>query len=1334
MATIDKMLIKGIRSFSPNNQSVIEFYKPLTLIVGPNGAGKTTVIECLKQACTGELPPNARSGQTFIHDPKIAGETEVKAQIRLRFRSISGKPVVCVRSFQLTQKASKMEYKAIESILQTYNELNEKTALSYRCADLDRQVGMLMGVPKAILENVIFVHQDEANWPLAEAAVLKKKFDDIFSSTRYTKALEAIKKLKSEHTHDVKEFKLKLQNLQTLKDQAEKYRTSIEDDTTKITHLRNQIRELEAQIGASSKSAEEYNGKIRRVKALQDEMKVLDAQKTMLIRQRTNLWEVLRQNPLREEDDGEPTGESWGALRPCCCLLNVKWAQTEEELINEIQQFEGALRAFKLEIGKQESLLRDDRIELAARKTFYENKLKQQGKLQAEAEAHGQQKQQRDLSIQQISSKHLGGSVRADKLPLSDSVLNEFRRQADAKLLAFNKGLTELKDAHRRKEYEFSAKIDGATEQNTKANTDIKHKQQQLAEKERNLRQLEQDLDNSTFSEVDCREAVRTKRSKELECQRQVDEFEKTNYAALIDAKTRKISELQELETQLQYESSAMMAQAEAHVKLDVKRAEALKKEESYTTIMERAQGSAENLLGVTPSAQDFKSAVSRVLRRVLSQKQREKDQKETSLQTTRTQLSMAEYEIRALGKKVADLQATLQSNRITVEGSIGSLQDYFSRSLTSLDDPTAVQLLEEGKSVAEAQLQEYKDEVSMLSALQELSAGFTRKAREQHACPLCERSFADVSQVHEFCSKQEEKNRAMPRMMQDANNRIAMLERDVALFMDARPKWLQSEELQKEITLESEVLKDKEAKCDELRSTLDDLQGEVDMLSYELKECTKLAAEAENVDRLVKETDALERWVKDEEARLGAGAAASRTKEQVTTELDAAREQRVVEDRQRQDLQRKKDVAERRKLNVEAELRQAVQAIERLDASREKLENMKKLRVELQTQMRSLRDEIQQLTANLAPIEREKDSLTRQREQARSSAQKLEAEQEHQLRVLAMDLDQVKAIMSSVEEFERSGKKAQLEKISADIAASMQEQDKLEERIQKTQEALQAEEKKLSQQDSLKRCLDDTLSYVKMKKDIERISSEIEQKRNTIQQVGEVDDFTHKAQRHQREVDELRNEQNRNRGTLSAYESNLLKNQRELERAIRDLDKYYSALDKALLSYHSNKMVEINKIIHELWQQTYRGQDIESIAIRSDNDNAAQRSYNYRVVMKSGDAELDMRGRCSAGQKVLACLIIRLALAETFCLNCGILALDEPTTNLDAANSESLAAALLNIMNARREQTNFQLIVITHDEKFAHMIGQREHAQHYWRVSKDDNQHSLIERQEIFD
>ena len=61
----------------------------------------------------------------------------------------------------------------------------QKVCLSYRCADMDREIPALMGVSKAVLENVIFVHQDEANWPLQDPSTLKKKFDDIFSATRY---------------------------------------------------------------------------------------------------------------------------------------------------------------------------------------------------------------------------------------------------------------------------------------------------------------------------------------------------------------------------------------------------------------------------------------------------------------------------------------------------------------------------------------------------------------------------------------------------------------------------------------------------------------------------------------------------------------------------------------------------------------------------------------------------------------------------------------------------------------------------------------------------------------------------------------------------------------------------------------------------------------------------------------------------------------------------------------------------------------------------------------------------------------------------------------------
>jgi DNA repair protein RAD50 len=42
-------------------------------------------------------------------------------------------------------------------------------------------------------------------------------------------------------------------------------------------------------------------------------------------------------------------------------------------------------------------------------------------------------------------------------------------------------------------------------------------------------------------------------------------------------------------------------------------------------------------------------------------------------------------------------------------------------------------------------------------------------------------------------------------------------------------------------------------------------------------------------------------------------------------------------------------------------------------------------------------------------------------------------------------------------------------------------------------------------------------------------------------------------------------------------------------------------------------------------------------------------------------------------GQKVLASIVIRMALSESFGNNCGILALDEPTTNLDKVHIESI-------------------------------------------------------------
>ena len=117
---LECLSVRGIRSFGDEGAELITFSKPLTVIVGANGCGKTTLIEALKYACTGELPPGTAAGQSFVHDPKIAGKSEVKGQIKLKFKNRLGQTMVCVRDLQLTQARSKMTFKALDSVIMTY--------------------------------------------------------------------------------------------------------------------------------------------------------------------------------------------------------------------------------------------------------------------------------------------------------------------------------------------------------------------------------------------------------------------------------------------------------------------------------------------------------------------------------------------------------------------------------------------------------------------------------------------------------------------------------------------------------------------------------------------------------------------------------------------------------------------------------------------------------------------------------------------------------------------------------------------------------------------------------------------------------------------------------------------------------------------------------------------------------------------------------------------------------------------------------------------------------------------------------------------------------------
>ena len=234
------------------------------------------------------------------------------------------------------------------------------------------------------------------------------------------------------------------------------------------------------------------------------------------------------------------------------------------------------------------------------------------------------------------------------------------------------------------------------------------------------------------------------------------------------------------------------------------------------------------------------------------------------------------------------------------------------------------------------------------------------------------------------------------------------------------------------------------------------------------------------------------------------------------------------------------------------------------------------------------------------------------------------------------------------------------------------------------------------------------------------------------------------------KKVEELSNTINKNIGKVEELKNNLNRLTQELKNGTytniekkynklklnyiasiqtqKEIENYYEALDQSLLKYHGKRMEEINKLINYYWSMTYKGKDIKSIEIKSDFEKSAKtRNYNYRIVFFTpGGNGLDMRGRCSAGQKILASIIIRLALAETFCNNCGILCLDEPTTNLDEENSKSLAKALREIIQSRSEDQNFQLIVITHDPVFVDLLGS-DYCDNFWHVTKNKENFSTV-------
>uniref|UniRef100_A0A0D3F5E1 DNA repair protein RAD50 n=1 Tax=Oryza barthii TaxID=65489 RepID=A0A0D3F5E1_9ORYZ len=1273
MSTVDKMLIKGIRSFDPENKNVITFFKPLTLIVGPNGAGKTTIIECLKLSCTGELPPNSRSGHTFVHDPKVAGETETKGQIKLRFKTAAGKDVVCIRSFQLSQKASKMEFKAIESVLQTINpHTGEKVCLSYRCADMDREIPALMGVSKAILENVIFVHQDESNWPLQDPSTLKKKFDDIFSATRYTKALEVIKKLHKDQAQEIKTFRLKLENLQTLKDQAYRLRDNIAQDQEKSDALKIQMEELRTNVQG-------VEDKIRRTEKSLADLRRLQQEINSSTSARTTYFTLQQQQYAALSEENE---------------------DTDDELKEWQTKFEERMALLQNKISKLERDVDDENTTSSFLSKAINDLMRETGRLQAEADAHMSVKHERDSAIRKIFTKHNLGPI--PDAPLTDAAAMHLTNITKAKLSNLNDDLQDKKKSNEaQKQFLWGrylevntrySEVVGQIESKVASKKGISRR---MKDKESERDAAEMDLSKYNLPRIDEKE-----RHLQIEVERKALALGERNYDSIVNQKRTEIFSLDQKIKTLQWEKDSIISDSNDRVLLDVKKDEL---EESKKKLKKMHEKIRIVFKGRTPSEKEVKKELSQAFGSV----DREYNDLNSKSQEAAQELKLVQMKILDARSHLSKLQKELDAKRSYVESKLQSITKM------SADINMFPKHLKDAMDEREKQ----KNNLSYAKGMRQMYEPFENLARELHMCPCCQRAFTP-DEEDEFVKKQRTTCESTAERMNKISLECSNAEDFFQQLNKLNATYEEFVKLGKEaIPLAEKNLKQLLADESEKAQTFDDFVSVLAQVKMDKDAVQVLLQPVETIDRHVQEIQQLGPQVENLEYKLDVRGQGVKSLEQIQLELNSVQRTRDTLNNEVDDLRDQQRTLTDGLTN--AQMRWHDIREEKLKASGAHLEE------------------------SLGPLSKERESLLQEHEALK---EKLDQEY-HQLaerkREFQQEIDALETHNERIKGYLNSKKGEKLNELQEKHTQLQSDLQKSKERKEEKSAELSKNKELLKSQDQLKRNIDDNLNYRRTKDEVERLTHEIELLEDKILSIGSLSTIEADLKQHSQEKDRLLSEYNRCQGTQSVYQSNISKHKLELkqtqykdiekryfnqllqlkttEMANKDLDRYYAALDKALMRFHTMKMEEINKIIKELWQQTYRGQDIDYISINSDSEGAGTRSYSYRVVMQTGDAELEMRGRCSAGQKVLASLIIRLALAETFCLNCGILALDEPTTNLDGPNAESLAGALLRIMESRKGQENFQLIVITHDERFAQLIGQRQLAEKYYRVSKDE-------------
>jgi DNA repair protein RAD50 len=1274
-----------VRSFEPKKKETIEFGKPLTLIVGANGVGKTTVIECLKYATTGAMPPNSKNG-AFIHDPNILGDKQVSAEVKMAFTSINGQSMVVSRAMSLTKGPTTSKFSTTEGQLLLMNR-GERTTLSTKCAELDSQVPRFLGVPKAILEYVIFCHQEDSLWPMSEPSVLKKKFDEIFQALQFTKAVSALKDIQKEMSVEVKLLEQSVKHLKIDKDRAEKTKQKllanqrlIEDYLEGTKSLEVQLKLVTEESDELFKSNQEFQHILSNVESLKHEERSVNEQITRL------------------QDSSRILGDSDDELQYKFTNFQVFLDRSNEnvdKLKNEITSKQRDLAKLRDDINV---LIREE-ASLKALESEYEQNIKERDLL-------------RDQMIQELNISA------TDDYNQFESIFFNYL-QEEQKKFQF------LKDDLKNEEKKLDQELRHISENKLKEVQRKEYTAKDLNSLQQEIKKAQQQIKSFISNEGD----IEYEKSSLEDLQSKFDSIVSNNYIETysneIKLQNGKINTIELEIEELNNDISQIHKQSDSYAKISLLNDEVKFRQQAISKLNEsNSESFKTHGLDAENMYVSLKSKISKL----------------------EAEYKTAQKNQQLINDKVHEIESSIRHSQTSLDQYQKELVKSKEKFQTQLEDEDPAEY-DEILSSADDDYKTALENLKMSSTTLQFNQKALQIAKNDECCYLCSRKFDDGSILSVFIKELEKKTNGD-------------LEKELRVQANEAREYLNTV---RSLSNDVEIIKTSEKKVQALSDELKTLQVHLKESQNELQESSKLVSGLDNdieslrdlinpvseIERLTADLNQIKNQISEKERELKNYGFSSKNLDELqvlqsdkSTELRGIRKSisKLIEDKESK--QRELSILENNIKDKKLKISNLEMATMEKESLLKAIEEHKRKSSNLEIELRQADSAISALETDIEKMSEDYDNLIE------TNALKVN-DLNKRLNSINQSYDDFKQKNYKIKEFLEKHKERLLS-VTEKIQSLNGMIKNTENEIQSSLDIVSIEEKKLAGTNEEYRNLRNNIDIRKLSVRLDGLHNEIESIDIAGAEASRVE-YQQKSEYLRERYSTLNAELAGKMGEIKQIEDQIRQTEKELNVEFKDVEENYrqeltkfkfkslafndagtyaKAIDTAIINFHSLKMKETNKIVEDLWKGTYSGTDIDTIKIRSDpaSSSAKNRSYNYRVVMVKNDVELDMRGRCSAGQKVLASIIIRLALAECFGTNCGVIALDEPTTNLDVENIESLAKSLSNIIELRQSQKNFQLIVITHDEKFLNAMGAVKYTDHFYRIKRNQSQKSEIE------